>query len=191
MLDNLLREIKSCKICEEHLQLGANPVLRASAKSKIMVIGQAPGTKVHESGIPWNDASGRNLRSWLGVTDEEFYNTDLFGIVPMGFCYPGKGKSGDLPPRKECAPQWHQKLWDQMPNIEMTLLIGSYAQAFYLPNRKRNLTETVKNFEEYLPEYFVTPHPSPRNRLWMRKNSWFEEDVIPVLKLRVSEILGK
>ena len=125
----------------------------------------------------------------MSVSDEEFYNPELFGIVPMGFCYPGKGKSGDLPPRKECAVQWHQKLWEQMPNIQLTLLIGSYSQTYYLENKKRTLTETVQNYEEYLPKYFVLPHPSPRNRLWMRKNPWFEDIVVPDLKKEVSRII--
>lgn len=189
MLSSLLEEIKACTICAQDLPLGANPVLSASAKSKILVIGQAPGTRVHHTGIPWNDPSGKNLRNWLGVSDEQFYDPDLFGIVPMGFCYPGKGKSGDLPPRKECAAEWHEKLMAEMPNVKLTLLIGAYAQAYYLKNKKRTLTETVQNFENFLPEYFVLPHPSPRNRLWMKKNPWFEEIVIPNLKVKISELL--
>lgn len=189
MLDNLIQEIKRCSLCSEHLPFKPNPVLSVNKKSKIMVIGQAPGTRVHQSGIPWNDPSGVNLRSWLGVDDETFYNPEKFGIVPMGFCYPGKGKSGDLPPRKECAPKWHQELWRQMPNIEVTLLIGAYAQRYYLKDKKQTLTNTVMNFEQYLPDYFVLPHPSPRNRLWMKKNQWFEKDVLPILKLRVHEVL--
>ena len=189
MLEALLKEIKSCTLCEEVLPLGPNPVLSASTKSKVLVIGQAPGTRVHNTGIPWNDPSGNNLRSWLGVDKEQFYNPDLFGIVPMGFCYPGKGKSGDLPPRKECAPQWHEKLWKQMPNVELTLLIGTYAQNYYLKNKEKTLTATVQNFEKYLPKYFVLPHPSPRNRLWMKKNPWFEEIVIPELKETVQSLI--
>ncbi len=188
--DALLLEIQNCRICAGQLGHEPNPVVSISPKSKILVIGQAPGTKVHASGIPWDDASGRNLRKWLGVTDEEFYDTDLFGIVPMGFCYPGKGKSGDLPPRPECAPQWHHQLFRNLKNIKLTLLIGQYAQAYYLgKDRKTTLTETVKNFETYLPDYLPLVHPSPRNGIWMRKNPWFEKDVIPVLKSNIESII--
>lgn len=190
-MDELLQKIRACEICKPSLPLGPNPVVRASSKSKILVIGQAPGTKVHHSGIPWNDASGKNLRKWLGVTDDEFYNPELFAIVPMGFCYPGKGKSGDLPPRPECAAEWHEKLLAQMPNIELTLLIGQYAQGYYLEGRKENLTETVRSFQDYLPKHFPLVHPSPRNGIWMRKNLWFEEEVLPVLKERVRKVLKK
>ena len=186
LMHALLTEIKNCTLCEPHLALGANPVVSASTKSKIVIVGQAPGTKVHASGIRWNDASGKQLRNWIGVTDEQFYNRYLFAIIPMGFCYPGKGSSGDLPPRKECAPKWHQPLFDLMPDIELTLLIGSYAQNYYLGNKaKQTLTETVNHYPEYLPKYFVLPHPSPRNRFWLRKNPWFEQEVVPELQKRV------
>lgn len=190
-MDKLLEKISQCQICKSHLPLGPNPVVRASVKSKILVIGQAPGTKVHASSIPWDDASGRNLRGWLGVSNEQFYNPELFAIVPMGFCYPGKGKSGDLPPRPDCAAEWHSQLLLKMPNIELTLLIGQYAQAHYLTNRKTTLTETVKAFRDYGPQYFPLVHPSPRNGIWMSKNGWFEEEVLPVLKERVSQVLKK
>ncbi len=189
-MEKLLSEIKNCTICEEHLALGPRPVLAAHKNSKIVIIGQAPGTKVHASGIPWDDASGRQLRKWLNVTDEEFYDVEKFAIIPMGFCYPGKGKSGDLPPRKECAPQWHQELFDRMPNLELVILIGMYAQNYYLKETaKKTLTETVDNYPEYLPKYFVLPHPSPRNRFWFTKNPWFEREVLPELKRRVKKIL--
>lgn len=187
---NLLEEIKQCRICEDFLDLGPNPVVSVSRKSKILVIGQAPGTKVHASGIPWDDASGKNLRKWLGVTNEQFYDPDLFGIVPMGFCYPGKGKSGDLPPRPECAPKWHTALLGQMPEARLTLLIGQYAQAYYLGDRKKKtLTETVRNFRNYLPDFLPLVHPSPRNGIWMRKNEWFEKEVVPELQSVVRSVI--
>lgn len=189
--EQLLNSIAQCSVCEAHLPLGPRPVISVSPESKILVVGQAPGIKVHASGIPWDDQSGKNLRSWLGVTNEQFYNTDLFGIVPMGFCYPGKGKSGDLPPRKECAPLWHEALMNHMPQLELTLLIGTYAQNYYLKkSAKKNLTETVLHFNEYLPTHFVLPHPSPRNAIWMKKNPWFEHDVLPSLKTAVHSIIS-
>lgn len=187
-MNSILSEIKNCKICEPAIE--ARPVVYANSNSKIIIIGQAPGTKVHTSGIPWDDASGKQLRKWLNVSNEQFYNTNLFGIIPMGFCYPGKGKSGDLPPRKECAPQWHTILFNELKNVELVLLIGMYAQNYYLKNKaKRTLTETVNNYPEYLPEYFTLPHPSPRNRFWLTKNPWFEKEVIPELQKRVSRII--
>ncbi len=190
-MQNLLNQIKKCTICEPHLQLGANPVVRASKKSRVVIIGQAPGTKVHKSGIPWDDPSGKQLRKWLNVTDEQFYNEDLFAIIPMGFCYPGKGKSGDLPPQKECAPKWHQQLFEQMPNLELIILIGMYAQNYYLQEKaKRTLTETVNHFPEYLQKYFVLPPRSPRNRFWLTKNPWFEKEVIPVLQKRIATFIS-
>jgi len=189
-MQTLLHHIKDCTICEAHLPLGARPVVTAHKESKIIIIGQAPGIKVHNSGIPWDDASGKQLRKWLDVTNETFYDTKNFAIIPMGFCYPGKGKSGDLPPRPECAPQWHQKLLKHMPNVELVLLIGMYAQKYYLKkDAKRTLTETVANFNAYLPNYLPLPHPSPRNRFWFSKNPWFETDVLPILKQKVAEIV--
>lgn len=189
-MKQLLSEIRQCTICVPHLDLGANPVVSAHKNSKIVIIGQAPGSKVHASGIPWDDASGRQLRKWLNVSDDDFYDVEKFAIIPMGFCYPGKGKSGDLPPRKECAPKWHQQLFDKIPNVNLILLIGMYAQREYLKEKvKRTLTETVDNYPEYLPNYFVLPHPSPRNRFWLTKNPWFEKNVIPELKKRVIEVL--
>lgn len=189
-MDSLLEEIKNCTICSPHLELGPRPVVQISPASKIMVIGQAPGLKVHQSGIPWDDASGKQLRKWLGVNEESFYNTENFGIMPMGFCYPGKGKSGDLPPRKECAPQWHQRVWDQTPKVKLTLLIGQYAQKHYLGSGfKKNLTETVRNFDAYLPQFLPLPHPSPRNRFWFQKNPWFEDALIDYLQKTCYSIL--
>ncbi|SFO75084.1 Uracil-DNA glycosylase [Algoriphagus ornithinivorans] len=189
-LNSILREVRNCKLCEAHLPLGANPVLSINSQSKILIIGQAPGTKVHATGIPWNDPSGNELRRWLDVDSNTFYDPEIFGIMPMGFCYPGRGRVGDLPPRKECAPTWHSMLSSQMPNLKLILLIGAFAQSYYLgERRKNNLTETVKNFKEYLPNYFPLVHPSPRNRLWMRKNPWFETEVLPELRDRVLALI--
>ena len=151
-----------------------------------MIIGQAPGKKVHSSGIPWDDASGNQLRSWLGVDRDTFYDVRNIALLPMGFCYPGKGKSGDLPPRPECAPTWHQVLLNHIPHRKFTLLVGQYAQHYYLRDHgKENLTETVRNYSTYLPGFFPIPHPSPRNRFWLSRNRWFGEEVLPQLKSRV------
>lgn len=189
-MEELLHNISQCTICKSHLPLGPRPVTTAHINSKIVIIGQAPGTKVHNSGIPWNDQSGKKLRQWLNVTDEQFYNTENFAIIPMGFCYPGKGKTGDLPPRPECAPQWHKQLLDKMPNVELVILIGAYAQKYYLKDKaKRTLTETVGEYKSYLPKYFPIPHPSPTNRFWRAKNPWFEDLVVSDLQNRVHEIL--
>ncbi|TXE10300.1 uracil-DNA glycosylase family protein [Algoriphagus aquimarinus] len=188
--EKLVTEAKACRLCESFLPLGPRPVFSIRPTSKILVIGQAPGTKVHATGIPWNDPSGDELRRWLGVDRDVFYNPEIFGIMPMGFCYPGKGKGGDMPPRPECAPTWHQKMMNQMPEVKLTLLIGQYAQKFYLgERRKKTLTETVRNFELYLPEYIPLVHPSPRNLMWRRRNPWFEEEVVPTLRERVHELI--
>lgn len=186
----LLRDsIQACKICEEHLPLGCKPIVQFSTKSKIALIGQAPGTKVHHSGIPWDDASGDRMRKWLGVSRTEFYDPDLFALVPMGFCYPGKGPSGDLPPRKECAIEWHDKIEEQFERLEMTLLVGRYAHNYYLGNRAApTMTETVRNFREYLPTFCVLPHSSPRNNIWLSKNPWFTETVLPQMRLIIKGI---
>ncbi len=190
MFDKLLEEIHTCKVCDAFLPLGAKPVIQAHQESKIVIIGQAPGLKVHESGIPWNDASGNQLRKWLDVTDKQFYDPRLFALIPMGFCYPGRGKSGDLPPRKECAPLWHNRLLNEMEQVELILLIGQYAQRYYLKEKMRkNITENVRHYAEYLPDYFPLPHPSPRNFIWMNKNQWFSEETLPELKNKVAAIL--
>lgn len=189
-MKQLITEIKKCVVCRPHLENGVNPVVSATAKSKIAIVGQAPGRIVHETGIPWDDKSGERLRGWMDVNDKQFYNADLFGIVPMGFCYPGKGKSGDLPPRKECAPLWHQNLFDKMRDLQLILLIGQYAQQYYLGDkRKKTLTETVRNFEDFLPQYLPLPHPSPRNNIWLAKNEWFEELVLPLLRKKVKSLI--
>ena len=190
-MKELLQEISKCTVCVPHLELGPRPVLSASIKSKIIIIGQAPGTVVHKSGIPWDDKSGENLRKWMDVNKTTFYDPQNVAIVPMGFCYPGKGKSGDLAPRKECAPLWHKALLTQMKEVKLILLVGKYAQDYYIQEKtKKNLTETVRNYKEYYPNYFVLPHPSPRNNIWQAKNDWFKREVIPDLQLRVKEILN-
>jgi len=189
-MDKLVKEIRSCNFCMPHLELGPRPIISVHPKSKVIIIGQAPGSVVHRTGIPWNDKSGENLRDWMGVDKETFYNPEKFGIIPMGFCYPGIGKTGDLPPRKECAPKWHQPLLHEMPEIRLMILIGKYAQDYYLgKNSFKTLTENVKNYKQFLPEYIVLPHPSPRNNIWMKKNECFKAEVIPELKLILKEVL--
>ncbi len=162
-----------------------------SSQARILIIGQAPGKRVHETGIPWNDPSGDRLREWLQISEEDFYNPNHIAIIPMGFCYPGKGKSGDLPPRKECAPLWHPQLLPLLPNIELTLLIGQYAQQRYLEKKPRTLTDTVKQWQTYLPSNIPLPHPSPRNRAWFANNPWFESEAIPELRYRVQQSLAR
>jgi uracil-DNA glycosylase len=188
---SLLRKIRNCNECEKHLEFGVNPVVAASSKSRIVIIGQAPGRVVHNTGIPWNDKSGDNLRNWLGIEKPAFYNENLFALMPMSFCYPGKDKKGDLPPRPECAPLWHGSLLEQMKQASLILLIGQYAQNYYLgPKAKETLTETVADFKNYLPQYFPLPHPSPRNNIWQVKNKWFEREVLPTLKTRIKQIVS-
>ena len=180
-LDQLLTQIRKCSICSEHLPLGPNPIVRADREARILLIGQAPGIRVHQSSVPWDDPSGDRLREWLAMDKDRFYSSEV-AIVPMGFCYPGRGKSGDLAPRKECAEAWHEELTSELPNIQLTILIGLYAQQYYLPNCEPTLTATVKNFRSYLPKYLPLPHPSPRNNIWLKKNQWFEKEVLPTLQ---------
>jgi uracil-DNA glycosylase len=190
-VQDLLSEIRACRHCEEHLPLGPRPILAAETGAKIMLIGQAPGTKVHASGIPWNDPSGVLLRKWMQVDEQQFYDPSSIAIVPMGFCYPGKGKTGDLPPRKECAELWHDKLNAQLQKVELKILIGQYAQSYYLgKGMKRNLTETVRNYLDYFPDAIPLPHPSPRNRYWLYKNPWFEEEVLPAFRERLGVLIS-
>ena len=190
-MEKLINEIQNCNLCKNHLALGPRPIFTVHPKSKIIIIGQAPGSVVHNTGIPWNDISGKNLRSWMGINNKEFYDSQKIAILPMGFCYPGKGKSGDLPPRKECAPLWHDILFNKLEEVELILLIGKYAQDYYLKSKvKKTVTETDKNVKEYLPKYFVLPHTSPRNNIWQAKNKWFTRLVIPELQKEIKQILG-
>ena len=189
-MKKLLSEIRNCSLCAKHLPLGPRPIIEAAPHSKIILISQAPGRVVHESGKAWADQSGKKLREWLGVDESIFYDTTNFAILPMGFCYPGKGKTGDLPPRKECAPLWHDKVLRDLKKVQLTLLIGSYASNYYLPKDGRNLTQRVDQHEEYLPNFWPLPHPSPVNRFWRAKNPWFEESVVPILQLKIKELLA-
>lgn len=185
-LQELLAEVRACRICEARLPLGPRPVVQADASARILIVGQAPGLKVHETGIPFNDPSGERLRDWLGMNPEEFYDPKQVAILPMGFCYPGRGRSGDNPPRPECAPSWRQQLLEQLPNIELTVLAGRYAQEWHL-GKAVNLTERVRNWRDVWPEYVPIPHPSPRNNLWLRRNPWFEQELVPCLQQRVAQ----
>lgn len=189
-LAELITEVRACTVCAKSLPLGPRPILAAAKSSCVLIIGQAPGTRVHTSGIPWDDPSGDRLRAWMGVDKQQFYDERLFAIVPMGFCYPGKGKSGDLPPRPECAPLWHEKLLSEMPNIKMTLLIGQYAQNYYLQDNFKNLTDRVKNWRTAPPNLLPLPHPSPRNQIWMKRNPGFESVFVPHLCARIDQILN-
>ncbi|MAU71282.1 MAG: uracil-DNA glycosylase [Pseudozobellia sp.] len=189
-MQKVLTEIRNCTVCSEHLPLGPRPIVAGSTSSKIILVSQAPGRKAHSHNKAWDDPSGRKLREWLGVTDDQFYHPDNFAILPMGFCYPGKGKTGDLPPRKECAPLWHELFWNNLENVKLTLVIGKYAQDRYLKNFSRgNLTENVANYQDFLPKFFPLPHPSPVNRFWMAKNPWFKSDVLPELRELVANII--
>lgn len=191
MLEQLLSEIRDCTICKDLLPHSPRPIVTGTESSKIVIIGQAPGRKVHESGVPWDDKSGELLRSWLDIAKEQFYDRSLVALVPMGFCYPGKGKSGDLPPRPECALHWHDRVISELKSVKLTILIGQYAQKHYLKDRfKGTLTESVRSFEEFMPDCFLLPHPSPRNRIWLKKNPWFEIELLPRLQKVVSSTIG-
>lgn len=190
-LDALLDEIRACRICEAHLPLGPRPVVQASPSSRLLIVGQAPGTRVHASGIPWADGSGDRLREWLQIDNETFYDPAQVAIVPMGFCYPGRRGSGDAPPRPECAPRWHPVLLPRLPQVRLTLLVGRFAiEGLLGPARKASLTDTVRAWREYGPGLFPLPHPSPRNIAWFKRNPWFADDVLPALRTRVREALG-
>ena len=190
-LDLLLSRIRRCSVCEDHLPLGPRPVLRARHSARLLIVGQAPGTKVHASGTPWNDPSGDRLRYWLDVDKDQFYDQSNIAIVPMGFCYPGRmPNGGDKPPRSECAPLWHPLLLQNLPNIELTVLAGTYAQKRFLGDRRgKSLTETVQAWRKFGPDLFPLPHPSWRTVGWQNRNPWFETDVLPDLRYRVRQLL--
>lgn len=191
VLTNLLKEVRACRVCDELLPLGANPIVRAKDSAKILVIGQAPGTRVHATGIPWNDPSGDRLREWMALSREDFYDESRIAIMPMGFCYPGRGKSGDLPPRQECAELWHDRVLGALPNVELTLLIGSYAQSHYLAGSYPSLALRTQDWRTFAPKALPLVHPSPRNRRWLKNNPWFEAEVVPYLRRRVAELCKK
>jgi len=189
-LSSLLAKVRACVLCAEHLPLGPRPVVQIHPSARILIVGQAPSKKVHETSMPFNDASGDRLRAWLGISREVFYNAKQVATLPMGFCYPGTSKSGDLPPRPECAPAWRAALLSQLNNLKLTLVIGQYAQAYHLPNEGTSVTEVVMAWRKNWPHTVPLPHPSPRNNLWLKRNPWFEEELVPTLQHRVLEILA-
>ncbi|MDT7044035.1 uracil-DNA glycosylase family protein [Candidatus Nitronereus thalassa] len=187
----LLNEVDSCDVCKPYLPLGPRPVIQLHPKASILIAGQAPGKKVHESGIPFDDPSGDRLREWMGVDREAFYDATKIAILPMGFCYPGTGKSGDLPPRPECAQTWRAQLLAQVPHLQLTLVIGQYAQDYHLANLTyKTLTETVKAWKTFWPTHLPLPHPSPRNNIWLKRNPWFQEELLPILQSRTRKLLS-
>ncbi len=190
-LDETLLAARACMHCVDVLPLGPRPVLRASVTSRLLIVGQAPGTRVHETGIPWNDPSGDRLRLWMGLDRDTFYDESRIAIIPMGLCYPGRdAHGGDAPPCRACAPLWHPRLVPLLPRLELILLVGGYSQAHYLGKRVgANLTETVRNWRAYLPDYLPLPHPSFRNNAWLKRNPWFDDEVLPYLRDRVAELV--
>jgi len=188
-IESLLTNVKECTICEKYLPHGVRPVLQVNPKARILIAGQAPGRRVHESGVPFDDASGDRLRDWMGISRETFYDSNEVAILPMGFCFPGKGKNGDLPPRPECEPAWREQLLGQLPDIEIVLVLGKYAQKYHFGKSSSSLTELVKSWRTYWPGKVPLPHPSPRNNIWLSKNSWFEKDLIPSLQKRCWQLL--
>ena len=187
----LLREVRACTVCAASLPCPPRPILRAATSARLMIVGQAPGRRVQETGIPWNDPSGDRLRAWLNLPREIFYDESRIAIIPTGFCYPGKGEHGDLSPRPECAPLWHPRLRALLPQVRLTLLVGGHAQAYYLAKRRRDsLGATVRAFADYLPEFLPLPHPSPRNLQWFKRNPWLEAEVLPAARQRVADILA-
>jgi uracil-DNA glycosylase len=185
----LIDDVRACTICAEHLPLGPRPIIQIHPDAKILIAGQAPGKKVHETGIPFDDPSGKRLREWLGLTKEQFYDPKNVAILPMGFCYPGTGKTGDLPPRPECAPAWRKPLLALLGELQLTIVLGTYAQKYHFGEDSNSVTELVKSWRQYWPDKVPLPHPSPRNNIWLKKNPWFEQEVVPELQKRVTELL--
>ena len=190
-MPGLLAEVRACTLCADHLPLGPRPVLQGHPSARILIAGQAPGSKVHLSGIPFDDASGERLRGWMGIDKPTFYDAARIAILPMGFCFPGTGKSGDLPPRPECAATWRARLLAAMPAIELTLVIGQYAQAWHMKSSSAaTLTGTVLAWHDHWPDLVPMPHPSPRNNIWLQRNPWFEHELVPKLRQRVQALLA-
>ena len=187
----LLTRVRQCTICAAHLPLGPRPVLQLHPAARILIAGQAPGRKVHDSGVPFDDASGDRLRHWLGLDRPTFYDARRVAILPMGFCYPGTGSSGDLPPRPECAPTWREPLLAPPPARRLTIVIGAYALGYHLPSERSGVTSAVLNWREHWPALAVLPHPSGRNNIWLKRNAWFEAELVPVLRKRVAEVLAR
>jgi len=188
--ESLLRQVENCTICEKYLPHGVRPVFQIHPNARVLIAGQAPGRKVHESGVPFDDPSGNRLRDWMGIPKDVFYDPRLIAILPMGFCYPGTGKSGDLPPRPECEPAWRRQLLDLLPNLEMTLVLGKYAQDYHFGKSTASLTELVKSWKSYWPKIVPLPHPSPRNNIWLKNNPWFEKELIPPLRATITKLLA-
>jgi len=190
-LPALLREIRACTLCAEHLPEGPRPVLQAGRGARILIVGQAPGRRVHASGLPFDDPSGDRLRDWLGVDRDAFYDPKCFSIVPMGFCYPGTGRAGDLPPRPECAATWRAPLLSRLPRVETTIVLGRYALDWHWPEAPGpSLAAAARAWRERWPALVPMPHPSPRNNRWLRENPWFEREVVPALRRRVRTLLA-
>jgi len=189
-LPRLLEDVRRCTICAAHLPEGPRPVVQLTRRARILVAGQAPGRRVHETGVPFDDPSGDRLRDWMGVTRGQFYDADLVAILPMGFCYPGTGSSGDLPPRVECAPAWRDRLLAHLPDVALTLVIGAYAQRWHLDTGRGGVTDVVSRWRERWPDVVPLPHPSPRNNRWLARNPWFEREMLPALRARVAEVVA-
>lgn len=190
-LASLLARIRACEICAPHLPHGPRPVLQIHDQASVLIVGQAPGRRVHESGVPFQDPSGVRLRGWMGVDETTFYDASKIAILPMGFCFPGAGSSGDKPPRPECAPAWRDAVLERMSHVRLTIVLGRYAQAYHLGSDVKSVTDAVRAWRDYWPDKLPLPHPSPRNQAWFKKNAWFESEVLPLLRTRVRELISE